>query len=81
MQCGRAIARSSKNIKNKQEAIKEFLLYKHNKKQSPQTINLALNAIKFLHTKVMKDPQNIDLKFAKKIKNYLLYSHEQRSKK
>ena len=56
------------NIKNKQKAIEEFLLAKHKKKQSPQTINLALNAVKFLYLEVLKDPQKIDLKFAKRAK-------------
>ncbi|HBK34897.1 TPA: hypothetical protein DDZ01_02790 [Candidatus Uhrbacteria bacterium] len=51
---------------NTQEVIEEFLLDKHKRKQSPQTINLALNAMKFLYTEVLKDPQKIDLKFAKR---------------
>ncbi len=55
-------------IKNKQEAIEEFLLDKHKRKQSPQTINLAQSAVKFLYTEVLKDPQKIDLKFAKRNK-------------
>jgi len=55
-------------IKGKQEAIEEFLLHKHKKKQSPQTINLALNAIKFLYSETLKDSQKIDLKFAKRSK-------------
>lgn len=55
-------------IKNKQRAIEEFLLDKHGRKQSPQTINLALNAVKFLYIAVLKDPQKIDLKFAKRSK-------------
>ena len=55
-------------IKNKQEAIEEFLLDKHERKQSPQTVNLALNAVKFLYTEVLKDHQKIDLKFAKRTK-------------
>ena len=60
----------SKNagIKNKQKAIEEFLLDKHKRKQSPQTINLALNAVKFLYREVLKDSQKIDLKFAKRNK-------------
>lgn len=57
-----------KRIKNKQKAIEEFLLEKHKRKQSPQTINLALNAVKFLYAEVLKDPQKIDLKFAKRDK-------------
>ena len=55
-------------IKDKQKAIEEFLLDKHSQKQSPQTINLALNAVKFLYTDVLKDPQKINLKFAKRSK-------------
>lgn len=55
-------------IKDKQKAIENFLLDKHKRKQSPQTINLALNAVKFLYMEGMKDPQKIDLKFAKRSK-------------
>ncbi len=55
-------------IKNKQKATEEFLLDKYKNKQSPQTINLALNAIKFFYTEVLKDPQKINLKFAKRSK-------------
>ena len=55
-------------IKDKQKAIEQFLLAKYNRGQSSQTINLALNAIKFFYTEVLKDPQKIDLKFAKRSK-------------
>lgn len=55
-------------IKEKQRAIEEFLLDKHNRKQSSQTINLALNAVKFLYREVLKDPQKIGLKYAKRSK-------------
>jgi integrase/recombinase XerD len=55
-------------IKNKQEAIEKFLLEKYKKRQSPQTINLALNAIKYFYKEVLKNPQKIELKFAKKSK-------------
>lgn len=58
----------ARGIKNKQKAIEEFLLDKHNRKQSPQTINLALNAVKFLYGQVLKDPRKINLKFAKRSK-------------
>jgi len=60
----------SKNagIKNKQKAIEDFLLDKRRRGQSSQTINLALNAMKFLYAEVLKDPQKIDLKFAKRSK-------------
>ncbi len=57
-----------KKIKNKQKAIETFLLAKLNKKQSPQTINLALNSIKFFYSEVLKNPQKINLKFAKRSK-------------
>lgn len=57
-----------KEIKDKQKAIEEFLLDKHKRQQSPQTINLALNAVKFLYSEVLKDTQKIDLKFAKRSK-------------
>jgi len=68
----------SKNagIKNRQKAIEEFLLDKHQRQQSPQTINLALNAVKFLCAEVLKDPQKIDLKFAKRSKKLpIVLSH------
>lgn len=55
-------------IKDKQRVVENFLLSKHNLKQSPQTINLALNAIKFLYTKVLKDSQKIKLKLTKRNK-------------
>lgn len=54
--------------KDKQKAIENFLLDKHEKGQSPQTINLTLNSLKFLYSEVLKDPQKIDLKFAKRSK-------------
>jgi len=68
----------SKNagIKNKQKAIEEFLLKKYKKNQSPQTINLALNAMKFLYREVLQDPQKVDLKFAKRSKKLpIVLSH------
>lgn len=55
-------------INNRQKVIEEYLLDKHKRKQSPQTINLALNSVKFLYSEVLKNPQKIDLKFAKKSK-------------
>ena len=48
--------------------IKSFLLDKQDKKMSPQTINLYLNAIKFFYREIIKSPQKIDLKFAKRSK-------------
>jgi len=55
-------------IKNKQKAVEHFLLDKHNRNQSPQTVNLALSAVKFLYAQVLKNPQKVDLKFVKRIK-------------
>ncbi len=55
-------------IKSKQKAIENFLLEKYKRKQSPQTINLAFNAVKFLYNEVLKDKQKINLKFAKRNK-------------
>jgi integrase/recombinase XerD len=55
-------------IKNKKEAIENFLLNKLDKKQSPQTVNLALNAIKFFYQEVLEDKEKINLKFAKRNK-------------
>ena len=52
-------------LSNKDEAIKRFLLNRQVSGQSPQTINLALNAIKFFYREVIKSPDKIDLKFAK----------------
>lgn len=48
--------------------IKDFLIEKQNKGYSPQTINLYLNAIKFFYREVLKIPQKINLKFAKRTK-------------
>lgn len=48
--------------------IKEFILIKQENGYSSQTINLCLNAIKFFYREVLKRPQHIDLKLAKKNK-------------
>lgn len=48
------------------ELIKRFLLAKQAKGYAPQTVNLYLNAIKFFYRDVLKIPQKIDLKFAKR---------------
>jgi integrase/recombinase XerD len=52
----------------KQKAIEDYLLDMHQKGRSSQTTNLALNAIKFFYKEVLKNPQRIDLKFAKRSK-------------
>ena len=54
------------NLTDKQEAVESFLLTKQSKGQSPQTINLALNSIKFFYREILKFKDNIDLKFAKR---------------
>ena len=51
-----------------EENIKQFLLNKQSKNYSSQTINLYLNAIKFFYREVLKIPQRINLKFAKRSK-------------
>ncbi len=51
-----------------EDKIKQFLLNKQSKNYSPQTINLYLNAIKFFYREVLKIPQKINLKFAKRNK-------------
>lgn len=67
-----------RSLKNKQAAIENFLLNKHDRKQSPQTINLALNAVKFFYSKILKNPQKIDLKFAKRNKKLpVVLSHSE----
>src|SRR3989338_4106482 len=51
-----------------EDKIKQFLLNKQSKNYSSQTINLYLNAIKFFYREVLKIPQGINLKFAKRSK-------------
>ena len=57
-----------KSIKDKNKAIESFLLEKQKKRNSAQTINLALNAVKFLYREVLKVPDKIDFKCAKRNK-------------
>jgi len=54
--------------RDKKEIIEKFLLEKIEKKNSPQTINLALNSVKFFHKEILKDNKKIDLKFSKRSK-------------
>jgi len=56
------------NLKEKKQAVEIFLLSEVEKGKSSQTINLSLSAIKFFYKEVLKDNENIDLKFAKKSK-------------
>lgn len=48
------------------EKIREFLLWKYGQGCSSQTVNLYLYALKFFYTQVLRGPDKIDLKFAKK---------------
>lgn len=57
-----------KGLTDKQKAVETYLLDKQKTGKSPQTINLALNAVKFLYRDVLGDPQKIGLKFAKRSK-------------
>ena len=50
------------------ELIRQFLLTKYDKNYASQTVNLYLNAIKFLYRDVLKLPFKIDIKFAKREK-------------
>ncbi len=56
------------NLKEKQEAVEKFLLEKVEKGKSSQTVNLALNSVKFFYKEVLKSDEKIDLKFSKKTK-------------
>lgn len=60
------IYKNEKISKLDQEVIKRFLLIKLGEKKSSQTINLYLNAIKFFYHDVVKSPEKINLKFAKR---------------
>lgn len=51
-----------------EEKIKQFLLNKQSENYSSQTINFYLNAMKFFYREVLKIPQKINLKFAKRNK-------------
>ena len=58
----------NKDFKNKKEAVEKFLLGKIENKNSPQTVNLALNSVKFFYREILKDNEEINLKFFKKSK-------------
>ena len=57
-----------KNIQDKNKAIEKFLLTKQDKRNSPQTINLALNSIKFLYREVLNLKDRINFKCVKRNK-------------
>ncbi|MFZ2976138.1 MAG: site-specific tyrosine recombinase/integron integrase [Candidatus Moraniibacteriota bacterium] len=54
------------NIKEKNKAIESYLLSRQSNGNSSQTINLALNAIKFLYVEVLQSKERINFKCAKK---------------
>lgn len=56
------------NIEDKHTAIEKYILSKHEKKLAPQTINLCLNSVKFLYSKVLKDNKKINIKCVKRNK-------------
>lgn len=58
--------RAKEKNKSKEEAIREFLLNKQDKGFSSQTTNLCLNSIKFFYREILKSPDKIDIKFAKR---------------
>ena len=55
-------------LKFKQKAIKTFLLHLQAKNLSSQTINLSLNAVKFLYRDALKSKEKIDIRCAKQPK-------------
>lgn len=56
-----------KNVKRDPEVelIGKYLLKKQERGQSPQTINLYLNAIKYFYREIFKSPVSINIRFAK----------------
>ncbi|MEA2065131.1 MAG: site-specific tyrosine recombinase/integron integrase [Patescibacteria group bacterium] len=58
----------NKNIKERDKAIETFLLEKQKKGNSSQTINLALNSVKFLYYEILKTKGKISFKCAKRSK-------------
>ncbi len=54
------------NIKEKNQAIELYLLERQDRGNSSQTINLALNAVKFLYAEVLQLKEKINFKCAKK---------------
>ncbi len=51
---------------SKEEAVKDFLLEMRKRDLAAQTINLALNAVKFLYRDILNISDKIDVKFAKR---------------
>ena len=55
-----------KKVERGIEAIKDFLLEKHDKGYAPQTTNLCLNAVKFFYREVLGSSMRIKIRCAKK---------------
>lgn len=55
-------------FKDKQTAVEQYVLSKHEEGLAPQTINLGLYAVKFLYLRVLKDKERINIKYVKKNK-------------
>ncbi|MCA1901941.1 MAG: site-specific integrase [Candidatus Hydrogenedens sp.] len=47
-----------------EEKIKQFLLDKQDKNNSPQTVNIYLNVIKFFYREILKTPHSLRHSFA-----------------
>lgn len=58
--------KDSNFIKLDQENIKDFLLHCEQRRISPQSRNLFLNAIKFYYRNVVRNPHKIEIQSAKK---------------
>ncbi|MEI6288526.1 MAG: site-specific tyrosine recombinase/integron integrase [bacterium] len=52
-----------------QDNIRQYLLAKQDKKYSPQTINLYLNAVKFFYHDIVRSTEPINIRFAKRNKS------------
>jgi integrase/recombinase XerD len=57
---------NNKTKESKESVIREYLLNKQEKGMSSQTINLALNAVKYFYREVLKHQDKIDIRFAKR---------------
>ena len=58
----------NKKLPENKDSIEEFLLYKLKQKASPQTVNLALNAIKFYFRNISHKNMDINIKYIKRAK-------------
>lgn len=49
-----------------EEKIKDFLMYKKEQNCAPKTLHIYLSAVKFFYKEMLKIPQKIDIKFARR---------------